>query len=191
MAVSFDITFNYQKALLNMAAVANSVDKVKRQTTIRQLSFVRKRAVSSSNLPRRKKPSKPGQSPSNYAQSGAKASLKNIKFDYFMGTDAGIVGPERCNQVNLTEAGRQTVPQLLEFGGVLIVREIAYKKQRTGSEDYWPWRRRDMRRKVKKSEARFRQRKVKIAARPFMSRALQKEIDEGTITSAWANVVGG
>ena len=185
MAASFDITFNVKEIFFDRPAVQNAVDRQQRAAISKSLAFVRRRARSS--LRRRKKVSEPGGTPSVHTKGDG---LKKIFFAYDQRTGGGVVGPVRLNQVNLMGRSSKPVTAIMEFGGVVGIQEIAYPRSEFGGGGYFPWRRRDLRRRLDPKTKR-RKRNAKYAPRPFMVPALEKEVADGNVLSPWANVVGG
>ena len=186
MATSFDITFNVKKMFFDRPVVQNAMERQQRVAISKSLAFIRRRARSS--LRRRKKVSEPGSQPSVHTKE--EEGLKKILFSYNQRTGGGIVGPVKLNQVNLMSGSSQPVTAVMEFGGVVGIQEIAYPRGEWSGGGYFPWRRRDLRRRLDPS-AKRRKRNAKYAPRPFMGPALEKEVAEGNIASPWANVVGG
>jgi hypothetical protein len=138
-------------------------------------------------LTRRSRVSRPGESPSVHS-SDRVASLRNILFAYVPEDHAVIIGPVRLNQVNMMNTGSSySVPQILEFGGTVIIHEEQYSRAKDKSK----WFRSDLRVGLRPFK-RYRTRAATYQPRPFMSVALQKNIDSGTIRNAWrGSVVGG
>lgn len=176
-------TFDMKKAFFDRQKIIDSVDRATRKAMSKSLAFVRQTARRDV-LRRRKKTSQPGRAPSVHAPGGY-ATLRNILFAYDERTKSGIVGPVKLNQVNMTGMGSQTVPQILEFGGTVNIREEKWR----GSKGRM-WFRTDNRRRVNPGKS-YRTRRASYRPRPFMSTALDTENQKGNISSPWANIVSG
>jgi len=174
-------TFDMKKAFFDRQRIIDAVDRATRKALSRSLAFVRQTAKTTI-LRRRKRSSGPGQPPSVHSKNPV-ASLRNILFFYDERTKSGVVGPVKLNQVNLTDIGSQTVPQIMESGGVVGIREEQWK---SGNPNVWY--RRDNRRRVNPGK-RYRVRRARYQPRPFMSPALKLEMAKGNIASPWANVI--
>ncbi len=148
-------------------------------------SYIRQRARTRI-LRRRKGASDPLSPPHVHSQDSVR-NLKNILFAYDPNLHAVIVGPVGLRKrVDTTEIANQTVPQILEFGGVAVIHEERYKRSTKTV-----WYRRDDRTKVEESKE-YRTRTASYAPRPFMSVALKQEIAAGTIKNVWrASVTAG
>ena len=173
------LTVKMGPVTIDYAKMKRKADRAVDRATIKQLAFIRRRARTSV-LRRRKSISAPGKPPSVHSKN-SQASLKNIRFVY-EGNGVGQVGPVKLNQVNMTvKQGNQPVPSIMESGGTILLREV----KRRGSNK---WRRADGRRSARPGEKR-RVRPVKVKARPFMSVALKREIQAGTIMDPYANTI--
>lgn len=164
---------------IDYAKMKRKADKAVDRATVKQLAYIRRRARTNV-LRRRKRVSSPGSPPSVHSRDSM-ASIRNIRFSY-EGNGVGVVGPVKLNQVNMTVvAGRQPVPSILESGGIINLREVK-------PQGAVKWRRRDLRRAARPGDRR-RVRSVRIRPRPFMSVALKKEIEAGTIMDPYANTI--
>lgn len=135
-----------------------------------------------SMLRRRKRVSGPGEIPSVHSQDDF-ASLKNILFAVAADANSVLCGPVKLNQRNMVaDVGSQTVPQIMEFGGVVSIHEQAYLRSEV-------WRRRDLRYNPKPYKYKYRVRRASYEPRPFMGPALQAEIDAGTIPRTLSGTV--
>lgn len=162
-------------------AVLKAIDKGERKALSKIGAFIRRRARS--QLRKRKRVSLAGESPS--VHSGDKvASLRNILFSFQPEAHSVIAGPVGLNKVNMTDTGSKTIPELMEFGGSVTIREEQYKD--TPNRDIWF--RQDLRRN-RADWKRYRIRRAEYAARPFMGPALEKEVEAGTIAAAYMGVV--
>lgn len=182
-------------------------------------AYIRKRAQTRI-LKRRKKPSAPGQPPNVHAKD-KKRSLRYITFHFNEDTESLIVGPQKIpnNPQSPTIAAGYTVPQILEFGGTIAIKEekpqdtinVTFDWRREGTYDN-PTRRANPKKRRKHSRGRRRPksrwkkmpkykknqpllkrtRRARIDKRPFMSVALKQEIQAGIVKKAWyTSVVGG
>ena len=178
MAAQFQMTMRMTHFFLDRQEVVKSIGKANRRAMSKVGAFIRRRARSS--LRRRKRPSMPGQPPSVHSRSKV-ATLKNILFAYDPQNETLVVGPVRLNQSSLLgpQLGSATVPQVLEFGDTVKIREV-----RVGNN----WR--SGVRRVRPGQPR-RVRAAKYAPRPFMGPALEQEAAAGTIPDAWSGSVKG
>lgn len=173
--MAFTVTYKVKNQFFDRAAVVREVGRVNAAALSKAGAWIRRTARQS--MKRRKKASSPGSPPSAHSKD-AVASLKNILFAYDSGNQSVVIGPVRLNQVNMSIfGGSVSVPQLHEFGGVQNIREVSSDKGKT-------WKRRDMRRNPRPWE-RFRTRRAKYPARPFMAPALAAEI--GNFPSLWSS----
>jgi len=101
------------------ATVLRAVDRAERRVLAKAGAFVRQRAKSA--VRRRKRVSRPGQAPSSHA--GHLRRL--ILFGYDRAASSVVIGP-----LLFRSAGEPTVPELLEFGGV-VTRERKGRRRRT------------------------------------------------------------
>lgn len=184
-------------------------------------AFIRRR--SQSLLRRRKRASRPGEPPSVHAPAGEKfKTLKNIHFEYDKYYERLVVGPHKISTKSNQDviAAGKTVPQILEFGGSVTVREE--KPQDTANVQFdWrkegvynnPARRANPKKRRKFANGRRRRpksrwkpmkkynpnapllkrvRRAAVAKRPFMAVALRMEIAAGVVKKSWgSSVVGG
>ena len=190
---------------INYARLKKAADRATDKSTVKGLSFIRRRAQTK-ELRRRKKTSEPGKPPSVHSKSSY-ATLKNIQFEY-LGAGAGMVGAVKANMANFTTRGRQTVPNIMEKGGRMMIPEERrlvpkgkpyrigagrgpngrMRKGRKAISDgttWTEWKRRDLRSRRSKKDRQYRQRIVTIAARPFMKPALEFEVKAGNVIGAW------
>lgn len=148
------ITVRVKTLSFNSAVVRKAVDAAKRRVMSKQGAFVR--TAARRLIRRRKKPSAPGQPPSS--RTGILKKL--ILFSYDPTDESVVIGPARTDQP-LSGVHGETTPQVLEYGGVVLVREVLERGQ---------WRRATARRLRGNRPTRVR--KVRIARRPYMTRAL-------------------
>ena len=174
------MTMEMKKVFFDTKAIKNAVDKETRQAISKSLAFVRRRQRSS--LRRRKRPSRPGQTPSVHSRDPV-ATLKNILFAYDASTQSGVVGMVKLNSRRSEVASSMELPELFEFGGTLRLNEV--------SRDGKAWYQSRRTSRILPSHWKKRQRLVRIAPRPSAGPALEAEAEAGNILSPWANVVGG
>lgn len=180
--MSVTITMNMKSAFFDRQAVIKAVERVEHRTMSKSLAYIRTTARTRV-LRRRKKASQPGSPPSVHSRDNF-ATLKNIWFAYDQRRSSGVVGPVKLNgnQSAYAFPNGNTVPGLLEGGGSMTVTEESWK-----SENKWrPARRIKSRRSHGKK---FRKRRVTVKPRPFMQVALDREVQNGNVVSAWTNVV--
>lgn len=178
--MSFHVTMDMKRAFFDRQAVIDAVERVEHRAMSKSLAYIRT-AARTRILRRRKKSSAPGSPPSVHSTSNV-ATLKNIWFAYDKRRSSGVVGPLRLNGNQSAYApNNNTVPGLLEGGGAMTVSEESFKSK----NDYRPVRR------SRRSDHRkkYRRRTVRIQPRPFMQVALDREVQNGNVVSAWANVV--
>lgn len=167
------------KMFFDKPAVMSAMDRAERRALSKLGAFTRTAARRS--IRRRKKASQPGKPPSAHAASGSFASLKNILFVYDKSKGSVVVGPVKANQVQ-TEwvgglgGGNITVPQIMEEGGVIMIREESLNKGKS-------WRRRDMRYGAKQWKE-YRTRRAVYKPRPYMGPAKDtaiKDVDKAMV----------
>lgn len=165
-----------KKAFFDRQKVLDATDRASRRVMSKAGAFVRTRARAS--IRTRKKASEPGQPPTNRT-----GILKRfIFFAYDQNAGGVVVGPAKTNQVFFGRDGRPTrgtVPQVLEYGGSITILEV-FK--------WGKWRRADLRSRRRLGGLPTRYRTVKIAARPYMHPALEKE--RGKFAAMFKNAVG-
>lgn len=177
----FGISYKFAQAnFFDRAKVVRELNKMERVGLSKAGAFVQRRAKSL--LKRRKRISKPGETPS--VHSTGQASLKKILFIYERKNKGVVIGPVKLNQANQSwiDLKNKTVPELLELGDVVNIKEVSTDGGRT-------WRRRDLRRNTRFGET-YRTRRATYAPRPFMGPALRAEIDAGKIVGAFKNAFG-
>lgn len=171
-----------KQAFFDRDKIIKAVDRASRKAISKSLAYIR--TSQRSSLRRRKKVSRPGQTPSIHSRD-PNASLKKILFAYDERTKSGVVGPVLLNSSKARMRLNKPLPAVLEAGGVLTLNEESYDGQ--------TWRQASLRRRRKPlpSYVKKRTRKVNIAARPSAGPALEKETARGNVLSPWANVVTG
>lgn len=182
MTVSFSITMRMRDYFFDSPEVIDFVAAANRLALAEAGAFIRRSARSI--LRRRKRVSRPGEPPSVHSNL-PQATLKNILFVYDRRSESMVVGPVALNQRNddwIAGFGHNiTIPQLMEFGGVLSILEKSADKGLS-------WRRQDRRRNPREWEI-FRRRRAIYKPRPFMGPALDAEKDH--IPDAWSGSMGG
>lgn len=170
-------------------------------------------------LKRGKRRSRPGQPPIVHSQD-PKRSLRYIHFYMNKDWENLKVGPSKIpnDPTSPTIAAGYTVPQILEFGGTIQIKEekpedtinVTYDWRREGVYDN-PARRANPKKRRRHSRGRRkarnrwkplpkynknkpllkRRRRVRIDKRPFMSVALREVVKEGVVKKAWYSSVVG
>jgi hypothetical protein len=171
---SFELTYRVTGMFFDKPAVQRRIEAGRRRALETSGAWVRKRAISL--LRRRKKVSRPGQTPSIHTDKGAEgpaAGLKFILFAYDLASLSAVVGPVRLNQVVDTTDGTTRVPSLMEFGGTARIHEV--RRVQPWRPASYMWRRRDLRRRAKEGEER-RIRTAVYGPRPFMGPALRQTL---------------
>lgn len=155
-------------------AVERRLDRANRSSLSKAGAFVRRAAIS--RLRRRKRASRPGESPSVHSTDPV-ANLRFILFG-FDGRDSVIIGPVGLNQKQYLNGRLSggTVPNLMEFGGRAGIREKLAGKT---------WVPRGRRRPRPGQPTRVRL--ATYAPRPFMKPALEAEADK--FPTLWARSI--
>jgi len=186
-------------AFFDRLAVIKRMDAARLKSLSKCGAFVQRSGQS--KLRRRKRASRPGESPSVHTEKGSEgpaSGLKWILFFYDQSSDSMVVGPVKLNQVEESwiDVKNTTVPAILEHGDRVTVHEwrfvnLAAKDaswdQNASSQKFgMQWRRRDKRWKNASRKRRgrtlsnlgtqTRTRLVSIKARPFMGPALKANI---------------
>ena len=118
-----DIRMVLGAKFLDRAPFIRAVDKASRRVLSRFGAFVRTRART--NLRRRKRPSKPGQAPTN--QTGR--LKRHIFFWYDRGEQRVTIGP-----IALNARSPAVIPEVLEYGG----HAVGFRRdKRTGKDVRW------------------------------------------------------
>ena len=183
--MQFGLDYSVKDFFFDRHAVRDEIGRVEAQALSKIGAFIRYTAQRKVLL-KSKKVSRPGEPPKVHS-SDRVANLRNILFAYEPSTHSVIVGPVRLNQVNSQSDGSSvSIPQLLQFGGTILIREEQYKNDKKKR-----WFRRDLRRSTKQWK-RYRTRMATYAPRPYMDVALKMEIQAGTIRNAFkSSIVGG
>jgi hypothetical protein len=175
MARQFAVTMRMKDFFFDRDVIKDRMTTANRKALSRVGAFIRRRARSS--LRRRRKPSQPGRPPSVHTADRV-ATLKNILFAYEPQAESLVIGPVKLNQKALLgpQLGDLTVPQVLEFGANVRVRETKVgKRWVTGV------------RRIRPGQP-VRVRSASYPERPFMGPALQAEQDH--IPDAWSGQLG-
>jgi hypothetical protein len=175
LAAEFGITMEAKNLFFDRQAVTSQVDAATRKALSKAGAFVRR--SSRSSIRRRKRVSRPGEPPSAHSTDPV-ASIKNILFAYEPQNQSVVIGPVRLNGKQVVGGAivSGTVPQTLEFGGTVGLREKRVGKRWVSIG----------RRKARPGQP-TRIRKVKYAPRPFMGPALDREAPK--FPTLWANSV--
>jgi hypothetical protein len=177
----FTVDYSVKQSFFDRDQVQRQVDRGKLRALSKIGAYVRRRARTDV-LRRRPGTSEPGQPPHVHS-TDSNASLRNILFG-LSDSDSVLIGPVRLNgtkqQGNAAIKSLFNVPQMLEHGGQGQILQ-AVDPERGNLLTYIPRRLR--------GKVRYRSRSVSIAARPFMSVALEREKAAGTILKAFENIV--
>ena len=117
------IDLNAKQAFFDTKKVHQAIDRQTARAMVKSLSFIRRRWRSS--LRRRKRVSKPGQTPSIRSTDNF-ATLKNILFLLRPANQVGIVGVVGIGRKRSQADTSDTVPSILESGGVMTIREESW-----------------------------------------------------------------
>lgn len=160
---SLEITFAARDWFFDRAAVLDRIGAKRNKALLVAGAFIRRKARDL--LRKGKKSAQAGKPPKIH--SDQEPNLKTILFALDPATDSLVVGPVKLNQVQQSwiDFGNRTVPQIMEFGDVVNVREMRKK----GAKE---WRRRDLRRNPREDEE-YRVRRAIYRPHPFMSVALE------------------
>lgn len=154
----FRVDYSIKKFFVDRQKIADRATRASVRALGKAGAFLRQTARKDI-LRKRKKPSKAGQPPSVHSTDSVE-TLRNILFGVDASKPSLIVGPVGLNKLI---SGR-TVPNILEFGGTVGIREKLVGKR---------WR------SVGRRQARpgqpTRVRQATYAPRPFMGPALKKE----------------
>lgn len=172
-------TFDMKRAFFDRKKIIDAVDRATRKALSKSLAYVR--TGIRSGYRRRKKTSRPGQSPSVHSTSPV-ATLKYVLFAYDSRTKSGVVGPVKINGRRSMATSNKEVPGLLEEGGILAIPQESWD-----GKTWYP----QTRRRRTPTNKKKRVRRVVVRARPNVAPALAKEIAAGNISSPWANVITG
>jgi hypothetical protein len=175
---SFTLDASVKDLFFDRAKILNR----ERAANVRRLSkigaYVRQRGKS--NLRRRKRVSRPGETPSVRSRDSF-ATLRNILFASDRTWESVVIGPRVVPGARLKRSNRQTVPQLLEQGGQSLV---TFTKVGVSAESPTGWLPGD-RRSGNLKDAPIMQKVVNYEPRPFMGPALQAEVSAGTMANVF------
>jgi hypothetical protein len=162
-------------AFFDAKSVTDAVDRAKKTVLHRIGQYVRK--VAKNLIRTRMRPSRPGEPPTN--QTGLLKQF--VLYDVDMIREEVVIGPKKL-EVRSSDAIDQTGPQLLEFGGRVIVSEISGRRG-------WRILSRAGERVVTGRGMRVRHRIGYVKARPYMAPALERS--RPYLPKAWADSVRG
>lgn len=185
------ITIDMKKAFFDRMAVIERMDKAKHRALSKAGGMVRKAALW--NLKRRKAPSQPGSPPSIHTSKGAEGPAAGLKYLLYVYDDrigSVVVGPVKFNQLNQSaiDRGSQTVPQIMEFGGVVNIHEV--RRVQPWRRESYKWRRRDLRRNARPGDER-RVRRAVYKPRPFMGPALASAVKSPKFPDQFRDMIIG
>ena len=177
----------FKNVFFDRDKVARAVSRAQKRWLSRFGAFVRTRAITSilrhkirrsfgvhSEVSDRAGVSPPGEPP--YTHTGILP--KFILFGYEEARKAVVIGPAKTNQRNAEGMGGQTIPEVLEYGGQVQIREHLHT-WRDGSQT---WERTDLRFRLSGQNYRSavgkptRVRTAHYSARPFMRPARDAEL---------------
>lgn len=140
--------------------------------------FIRKRSRSS--IKRRKSVSSPGSPP--HVHGKGNPPLKRILYWYDAKNRRVIIGPVNvpAQQRKIGSQNRVPLPNTLEFGGNVTIRQVKYRGKWTSVQGL-----------KNISGLPFRSVNARYRKRPFMERALLDELRAGTIPQAYKGTVTG
>ncbi|MEL6896243.1 MAG: hypothetical protein AAFP90_09090 [Planctomycetota bacterium] len=169
MALPALLGFRVPRFRLNRPTITQMMDRKTRRALIRAGAFVRRRARS--QLRRRKRVSRPGQPPSVHSRDKF-ATLKNILFAFDERSFAVIVGPREIGRRYPNILPGETVGEVQEVGGRMIVFEIQQSRGRWLAVSFNRYR---------SHIGRKRTRTVTVRSRPNMVLALRREMQADTL----------
>lgn len=173
---TFGVTYKITRSFFDRASVQKKVGRARAKVLSKFGAFVRTNARRK-QLRTRKGTSKPYNPPNVHSRNKVD-NLKNILFGLDSDGETVVIGPVRLNQkqymYGVPTTG--TVPQVMEFGGTVGLRE-----KLVGSQ----WRPKG-RRKPRPDQP-TRVRKVKYLPRPFMTPAFKEEMPK--FPPIWADII--
>ncbi len=146
MSNLFDVAYEIQNFVLNEGAVEGAMERAEARAMRSVGAYIR--TVARNSIRRRKAVSQPGDAPSRHSSGG----LRAIAFDYSPGQRDVVIGPTMTG----SKIDGRTVPNLLEFGGVVSHGRRGERAERR-----------------------------RYAPRPFMGPALQKSLQQNIMRRAW------
>jgi hypothetical protein len=158
--MTFGLEYKVTGQFFDRAPVQKMMVDHERRSLSRIGAFIRRRARSS--IRRRKRISAAGQPPSAHSTDKV-ASIKNILFAYDARRKSVVVGPVLLNQRNIGVTNSGTIPETIEAGGAVMIRE-----KRVGK--HWM----SQGRRVRPGQPTRRRRAV-YKPRPIMGPALKAE----------------
>jgi len=155
---------------LDRGAVTDAIDKASIRNLMRMGGNLRTIARRSMRV--RKGPSEPGNPPNAHTR----LLRDNIFFAYQFDTSSVVVGPALLKEKMIHVPKGQTVPEFLEFGGTLMVREFNDRGRWIRSRYLNP-----------PAGAKTRKRSVEVKPRPYMGPAL--ELSQSRYADIWRDSV--
>lgn len=191
----FNVSLDIKDRFFDRARVVKWMEQHDKRALARSGAFIRRRAVT--DVLRRTIPASQRRRAGRNARSGQYdrirqsatagnppvvhsrnkyANLRNILFGLDMVRQSVQIGPIGIASLRLKGGSRETVPELMEFGGTAVVHE--YRFTPTGE-----WQLGEV-----KSAPFRRSRSTTYAPHPFMSVALEREVAAGTVLDQFASV---
>ena len=155
--------------------------KAKRRAMFGMCAYIRNGGRNAFKKPT-KKVSKPNDRPIQHVPSAY--SAKNIRFSVSTTGDYGVIGSVKLTKRRMDVKQTQTASGVLEHGGRVRFIEGQYRLD----DGRKTWRRLSKRQNGKL--LRQRSKTVKIARRPFMSRALDKALEKNALLVPWRDSFG-
>jgi len=167
MASPLEVTMQAKDWFFDRAEVLRRVGEKRNNALLVSGAFISRKAK---DLIRSGKGSaKPGSPPKKHQKQSP--NLESILFALDPATDSMVVGPIKFNSRGLRKSDRETVPEILEFGGTAEITEYTPDEGKTwmpASDLSKP--------KYAGKTVRSRRRQATYAAHPFMSVALEKAL---------------
>lgn len=165
MARPFAISMRMQRLYFDRPSVIRQIGRKQAKGLNRAGMLTRQRARKLLGKKRKRGgTSKPGKPPYVHT-SDDRVSLRNVQYYFDPTTTSVIIGPVKLNQVQQSwiDSRVLSVPEVLEKGDVLVIREVSTDQGKT-------WRRRDLRRNARPTDQ-FRKRRAIYKPRPWMGPA--------------------
>lgn len=174
------LSFDASRAFENRRSLDRAIDRGSKKAMPKALARIQNRAIKS--IRRSPNASRPNEPP--HTHSSGRRSIRSIFWDYDSRASVGIVGPIKTTEREPRWLQSiKGVPELLEVGGSVTIREVAWRIAAAGIT----WRL-DKGRRVRPGQRR-RSRRARFRKRPTMKPALDAEIDSGDLMDPWAMVV--
>jgi hypothetical protein len=194
MSPPFSLDFSITGRFFDRAKVVKEIDVRERRALSRMGAFIQRRAKT--DVLRRTMPygqrrrvgrdrtgrymrirqSATGGQPPIIHSRDKNASLRRILFALGPDNQSVLVGPARLPGSKVKGSNRQTVPELLEFGGTALVTESEFP-----SGGVYP----GQPSQGNSTDAKTRTKVAKYRGNPFMSVALEREASAGTLVDAF------